>query len=312
MSSGNILFFLVLFLGPIVSISSSNWVVSWVGLELSFLGTVPLLLNDNNFLSLSKESVMKYFCVQALGSGLLMLGGVMYFMDPSFFWGWDLLFVGSLFMKLGIFPMHFWVPSVTSGLNWGGMYILLAWQKIAPFAFLVNILENSSWLSTIILFFGAVSSLVGAIIGLNQTSVRAMLGSSSVAHTGWGCVGAIFGGLWIYFLIYCLSFGLLIAFFSFGEEMMIGLGILSLSGLPPFVMFIGKWSVLKSFLYSDWSWMFLVLPLTSALISLFFYLKFFYSFYLSSSINNPGKGKYFDFCAAMFFVFSGVIYMLFI
>nr|UYI30957.1 NADH dehydrogenase subunit 2 [Ceratosoma sp. HG0001] len=308
MSSGNFLFLLVMMLGPIVSISSSNWVFCWVGLELSFLGAIPLLLSDTNFFSLSKESVIKYFCIQALGSGFLMVGGIMYYMNYYSFWIWDLVFLISLFMKLGVFPMHFWVPSVTAGLNWGPMFLLLTWQKIGPFAFLVNVLENNFWLWPVVLMFGGASSMVGAMIGLNQTSVRAMLGSSSVAHTGWGMVGTVFGSLWIYFSIYCLTFGLLMIFFVLKEEFMVGIGILSLSGLPPFIMFVGKWSVLKSFLYSNFDWGFLVLPIFSSLLSLFFYLKFFYSYYLSSLDNGSNK-KYFSLCSLMFLGTIGGVYM---
>jgi len=83
MSSGNFLFLAVLILGPLVRISASNWVICWVGLELRFLGAIPLLLSDSRFMSLRKESVIKYFCIQALGRGLLILGGVLYYIDPE-------------------------------------------------------------------------------------------------------------------------------------------------------------------------------------------------------------------------------------
>nr|YP_010373209.1 NADH dehydrogenase subunit 2 [Cadlina olgae]UPI11675.1 NADH dehydrogenase subunit 2 [Cadlina umiushi] len=309
MSSGNLLFLVVLVLGPLVSISSSNWVVCWVGLELSFLGAVPLLLSDSSFMSLSKESVVKYFCIQALGSGFLMLGGVLFFMDPSFHWVSDFILVLSLFMKLGVFPMHFWVPSVTVGLNWMPMFILLGWQKIPPFALLMNIVENSYWMHSILLIFGGISAVVGSIIGLNQTSFRAMLGSSSIAHTGWGCIGAVFGNLWIYFSIYCVSFGVLMLFCLTGENLMISFGVLGLSGLPPFMMFIGKWSILKSVLFSNTSFLFLILPLSGALLSLFFYLKFFYSFYLSS-LSQAMNTKYSLFYSLVLFSLSGTLFIL--
>jgi len=67
-----------------------------------------------------------------------------------------------------------------------------------------------------------------------------MLGSSSIVHTGWGCIGAVYGGLWTYFFIYCLSFIVLICLFILGEKLLIGFGILRLSGLPPFIIFAGK------------------------------------------------------------------------
>nr|YP_009350089.1 NADH dehydrogenase subunit 2 [Homoiodoris japonica]AKK32251.1 NADH dehydrogenase subunit 2 [Homoiodoris japonica] len=310
MSSGNFLFLMVLILGPIISISSSNWIICWVGLELSFMGAIPLLLADSSFISLSKESVMKYFCVQAMGSGLLMLGGILFYMSPGTSNLSELVFILALFMKLGVFPLHFWVPSVTAGLNWTPMFILLAWQKIPPFALLANILENTQWMKTPILLFGGLSALAGALIGLNQTSTRAMLGSSSIAHTGWACVGATFGNLWAYFFIYCLSFALLMIFCMMNEEFMMSMGILSLSGLPPFVMFIGKWSILKSAFCSNVFFMALVLPILGALLSLFFYLKFFYSFYLSSSSDSTNK-KYLALPSLAFISLSGVVFILF-
>nr|UBU97364.1 NADH dehydrogenase subunit 2 [Asteronotus hepaticus] len=310
MSSGNLLFYLVLLLGPLVSVSSTNWVICWVGMELSFLGAIPLMLTDVNFHSLSKESVIKYFCIQALGSGLLMFGGVLLYMDPTASFFSNVVFMLALFLKLGMFPLHFWVPSVAAGLNWVPMFILLAWQKIPPFAFLVNIMENNQWMSTIVLVLGGMTALTGALIGLNQTSMRAMLGSSSIAHTGWGCIGAVAGGLWPYFFIYCLSFAILMLFCIVEDPFMISLGILSLSGLPPFSMFVGKWIILKSMLMSDSGFLFLILPILSALLSLFFYLKFFYSFYLSSKTSGSNDTKYMMIRSLIIIVTAGVFFIL--
>jgi len=286
MSSGNFLFTILLLLGPLVRVSSSNWVICWVGLELSFLGVIPLLLRDRSFLSLRKESVIKYFCIQALGSGLLILGGVLFYIIPEVSEFSDLLFVRSLFIKLGVFPIHFWVPRVTSGLNWFPLFLLLGWQKIPPFIFLVNISENSHWLGRVITILGGVRAMVGAIIGLNQTSFRAILGGSSIVHTGWGCIGSVFGGLWFYFTVYCLSFGILMLFCSLEEHFITSLRILSLRGLPPSLIFIGKWRILKRVFYRESSSLFLILPIARALLRLFFYLKFFYSFYLRSRLDS--------------------------
>nr|YP_004222611.1 NADH dehydrogenase subunit 2 [Notodoris gardineri]ABL09058.1 NADH dehydrogenase subunit 2 [Notodoris gardineri] len=306
MSSGNLLFLLVMLLGPVVSLSSSNWVICWVGMELSFLGAIPLMLSESNFMSLSKESVIKYFCVQALGSGLLLLGGVLLFMDYSITWVFELIFLASLFLKLGVFPLHFWVPSVAFGLSWGPMFILMVWQKIPSFAFLVNLVDGSSWVSALVLVIGGVSALVGALIGLNQSVVRPMLAGSSIAHTGWMCLGSVYGGLWIYFFLYSCSFGLLVFFLNESEDILIGLGILGLSGLPPFVTFVGKWMVMSSVLSSGVSVGYLLLPILSALLSLFFYLKFFYSFYLKTKFNAGGV-KYSSFYALIFLSLTGVV-----
>lgn len=308
MSSGNLLFFLVLLLGPLVRISSTNWVICWVGMELRFLGAIPLMLNDSRFHSLRKESVIKYFCIQALGRGLLILGGVLLFIEPTVSWISNIIFVVSLFMKLGVFPVHFWVPRVTAGLNWMPIFILLAWQKIPPFAFLVNILENNQWISMVVATVGGVTALTGALIGLNQTSLRAMLGSSSIAHTGWACVGAVSGGLWTYFLIYCIRFAILMLLCNINDSLIIGFGILRLRGLPPFAIFIGKWAILKRVLLTDCGFLLLILPILRALLRLFFYLKFFYSFYLRSKIQT-NQLKFIITRSLIFFSVTGVFFI---
>lgn len=81
-------------------------------------------------------------------------------------------------------------------------------------------------------------------------------------------------------------------FIKRGSEIVKGLGVLSLRGLPPFIIFIGKWGVLKRAVEIGSSYLLLSLFLLGAVISLCFYLKFCYSFILQFSITiklNPRK-----------------------
>nr|YP_004222149.1 NADH dehydrogenase subunit 2 [Berthellina sp. TLT-2006]ABK92229.1 NADH dehydrogenase subunit 2 [Berthellina sp. TLT-2006] len=298
MSSANLLFLLMVFFGPLVTISSSNWLICWIGIELGFIGLIPLLFFGGTYYSLNKECVLKYFCVQAFSSALLFLGGlVMYecYSEGSF--DEDVLLFGflmfcSLVLKLGGYPGHFWVLGVVSGLEWMPLLLLLAWQKVAPFSIMVNLLENNSWLHSLALLVGGFSSLVGSLIGLNQTNFRAVLGASSISHTGWALIGSVYGSFWLYFGLYCFSFLTLILFLGLNNYFMSSLSVLSLSGLPPFILFIGKWKVLLAAISSGCHFLFLVLPLLGAFISLFFYLKFLYSFYLSDEFGKLSSSMY--------------------
>nr|YP_010874768.1 NADH dehydrogenase subunit 2 [Facelina bostoniensis]WGV42890.1 NADH dehydrogenase subunit 2 [Facelina bostoniensis] len=295
MSTGNFLFYLLMILGPTVAVSSSSWVVSWVGIELAFLGLIPFLVSDGKSLpSLSSESTLKYFCIQAAGSGILMCGGVMKFMIPFLMGSFssNIVFLVGLGLKLGIFPFHFWVPSVVAGLKWYPMLMILTWQKVAPFMFMMNLVESVPSLSSLVFTLGGLSAIVGALMGLNQTKLAPMLGASSITHSGWVSIGAVCGGFWIYFLIYIGSLLLLMVALSSQRVFMAGLLTLALSGLPPFVMFIGKWSILKQALSLSGYWWFISLPLLGSVMSLFFYLKFFYSFYLESEESLLSKGGY--------------------
>nr|YP_009408675.1 NADH dehydrogenase subunit 2 [Elysia timida]ANP26542.1 NADH dehydrogenase subunit 2 [Elysia timida] len=292
MSSANLLFFSLLLVGPFISVSSSNWIICWSGVELSFLGLIPLLFMNNKYVSLTKESSMKYFCIQALGSGLLFYSGLMVFSDLSSEFNL-LLFVLSIFLKLGVFPMHFWVPSVCAGLDYMSLYFVLTFQKIAPFAFLNLIIsELNEEMIMVTMVLGGLTSLVGAIMGNNQTDIRSMLGCSSIVHSGWLVLGCLTGYFWGYFFIYCASLMIVFLFINKPESLSeVGVGILSLSGLPPFFMFLGKWGVLKTSLELYFPFWSISLFMVGAIISLVFYLKFSYSFLLNSWASSWEKSN---------------------
>nr|YP_009628538.1 NADH dehydrogenase subunit 2 [Bullacta caurina]QBX88152.1 NADH dehydrogenase subunit 2 [Bullacta caurina] len=284
MSSANVLFMFVLILGPLVAVSSSNWIVVWVGVELSFLGLIPLLFLGNKYMSLTEEATLKYFCIQALSSAIMFCCGMAYFM--SLYYHYEFWFVLSLCLKLGIFPGHFWVPSVVSSLEFLPTVLLLSWQKVPPLALLMNVIGSNDYnTNKCILMLGGLSALVGGLIGNNVTNVRAMIGASSISHTGWAVIGATTGSLWIYFGPYCLVLALGM-WFLWENDILSSISILSLSGLPPFILFVGKWKVISSALVEG-DFMFLILPIVGTILSLVFYLKFFYSFYLNGDSSKP-------------------------
>nr|YP_002791184.1 NADH dehydrogenase subunit 2 [Ascobulla fragilis]ACE62813.1 NADH dehydrogenase subunit 2 [Ascobulla fragilis] len=287
-SSANVLFVLLMILGPLVSVSSSNWIVCWAGMELSFLGLIPLFFVGNKFISFNKESALKYFCIQAVGSALLLIAGLGFFdmYNGGFMTGG--LLILSLCIKLGVFPGHFWVPPVVSGLETMSCFLVLSIQKIPPLGLLVKTLSlMPSGSQEFCLLLGGVSAVVGSLIGNNQTQVLPMIGASSITHTSWLMLGSVSGSLWVYFSLYCFVLGMTLMYLRWGWEMASCLSLLSLSGLPPFLMFSGKWSVIKAGIDSSISLFFLGLFLLGALFSLIFYLKFSYSFYLS--LKNRAK-----------------------
>jgi len=302
------LFLILIGLGPIVRISSSRWIICWVGLELTFLGLIPLLVSSGGrVFNLGKECAIKYFCIQALGSGLLLIRGVLVFrMVRSFGILSYFLFLFRLLIKLGVFPIHFWVPSVVSGLEiFPSILIILTWQKILPLILLNNLTRSCNFLTDYIIVLGGLRAVVGALIGINQTQILPILGASSVTHRGWMILGAVYGGVWLYFFLYCLSLIALCLSLKYGRDSVRGLVILSLRGLPPFLIFIGKWSVLRFCLGVRSRLWYLILPLIGSILSLFFYLKFFYSFYLREGFSSRKKVGF-----TLFRVLAGLLFIV--
>ncbi len=299
-------FFIAIILGSLLALSATNWINVYAGLELNMFAFVPLI---NQYSSNEEiEASTKYFLVQLLGSIFLLAGGVWLCAPalpptPSKY-----LILLGLIIKAGVAPFHFWFPRVMAGLSWPICLLLSTWQKFFPLFFLFNNFIPSDPNPYLLLFsFGA---LVGAMGGLNQTSLRAILAYSSITHRGWMLSVALFRPLCalFYLFTYILNTILIVttlhhssptspqattSFLSFPSthKIFIILGLLSLAGLPPFIGFLPKWQVLE-LLTASAPWALPVLLLAS-ITTLFFYLKISFLFSVSLSwdqvsLAHPG------------------------
>ena len=299
------LFLFVAVFGTMFSLSSSHWLGVWAGLEINLIGFLPVLLYQKR--TSERESAVKYFIVQALGSGLLIFGSLLT-CSTSFTWDPSLLpssgavviVLTGLLTKIGIFPFHFWLPRVMAGLPWLSCIILATWQKVAPL-FLTSALISVTDLCTLVLslcLLAAGSSLVGGFGGINQTQIRSILAYSSIGHLGW-IVFAACHSSWAmktYFLIYLLvSFTIFLRVWALNtpnsktltslaaqpksSTLSVIVMLLSLAGLPPLLGFISKWVVL---LVSANRGLYPLLGLlvVGSVIRLFYYLSLYFSIFL--------------------------------
>lgn len=297
-------FFSIIVFGTIFSISSSHWFGIWAGLEINLIGFLPLLVYQKSMSE--SESAVKYFITQAIGSRFLMFGRLMRYgllftwevATSSWILGLILILVG-LITKTGIFPFHFWLPRVIAGLPWMSCLILATWQKIAPLFLITTFLDRNLtyWLFILFCIFSAGSRIIGGIGGINQTQLRALIAYSSIGHLGW-ILFAVLHRSWaiktylgiyitisvcIFLRLWYANVGLMGAIKT-PVTNILGLGstlimFLSLGGLPPILGFISKWVVIVTRTKSI-SWIFLLLLICGSLISLFYYLRLFFSLFL--------------------------------
>nr|WIM50696.1 NADH dehydrogenase subunit 2 [Conus ventricosus] len=310
-----LMFLFVMGFGTMLSLSSVHWLGIWAGLEMNLIGFLPMLIYQKKISE--SESAVKYFIVQALGSSLLIFGSLLGF-STSF--SWDVMsdgmggilglcvLVSGLSVKLGVFPFHYWVPSVMAGLSWVSCMLLATWQKLAPLFLLLSLCQLSEVKELLVLFcvMSGGSALVGGMGGLNQTQVRALLAYSSIGHLGW-MIFAMLHSEWcmkLYLFIYLgiitsLFMSLWLKDFSAMKDvsslkhfkvyhLVIMLLLLSLSGLPPLLGFVSKWLVVLVSSSSPFSFIIFLLILGS-LMSLFYYLSLFFSFFLNFFKNNNSE-----------------------
>lgn len=293
-------FFRTLIIGTLIVISSSSWFGIWIGLELNLLSFIPIIIDNNNLSS--TESAIKYFLTQTLASIIFLFSSILYVTKFAFFSpinvNYENIIINlTLIIKLGAAPLHFWFPNIIENLSWLNSLILITWQKLAP----LTILFYSHFNNLFIIFILS-SALVGAIAGLNQTSLRKLLTFSSINHIRWILLANMYRNLlWLfYFLIYSLiRISIILIFktynlffinqiFLFNNNNIIlkfclFTRIFSLGGLPPFLGFLPKWLIIENIIKSNFYFLTFIIVMAN-LITLFFYARLTYSTFMLNNI----------------------------
>nr|WHM51797.1 NADH dehydrogenase subunit 2 [Anacanthotermes sp.] len=297
-NSTKILLLSTLMSGILISISSSSWFGAWMGLEINLLSFIPLMMNQNNIYT--TESSIKYFIVQAAASSsllfLVLMKTMMESMTPLPESNYSSIIINTpLLLKSGAAPFHWWFPGVMEGLDWSNCLLLMTVQKMAPLMLIsYQTSTQMTFLTTIIL----TSAIVGAIGGINQTSLRKIMTYSSINHTGWMLAAmTISENLWItYFAIYSLLTTTVVTIIkpfnsSFINQLMLTnkkntmtkimlfTTLLSLGGLPPFLGFLPKWITIQAMINNSMTAVAIIM-VTMSVMTLYYYLRMCYSSFM--------------------------------
>nr|ADI71792.1 NADH dehydrogenase subunit 2 [Pinoyscincus jagori jagori] len=284
-------------LGTVITMSSTHWLLAWIGLEMNTLAIIPIIAKHHH--PRATEATTKYFLIQAAASATVLFSSTINAWTTG---TWDItqltdptaciMLTMALSMKLGLAPLHFWLPEVLQGSSLKTALIIATWQKLAPMALLY--LVHHSLNTTILLTMGLISTITGGWGGLNQTQTRKIMAYSSIAHLGWMASiltlspSLMLLNLGLYLMMTLSTFTLLM--FSSSKTIkdlttswtisptttaLMLLLLMSMAGLPPLTGFMPKWLILQDLTTHN-------LPLTatlmalSALLSLFFYLRLTY------------------------------------
>lgn len=293
-------------LGTTLTFASSHWLVAWMGLEINTLAIIPLIAQHHH--PRATEASTKYFITQAAAAALILFAS---FINAWITSQWNInfelqpfpatLLTLALGLKLGIAPIHFWLPEVIQGLDFTTGLIISTWQKLAPFSLLCQIIPSNPY----VVSFLAISSIIlGGWGGLNQTQLRKILAYSSIAHLGWITLVVQFNqqlallALFIYIPITLTAFIIFKTMITPSMNSLASswtkfpiltslapLALLSLGGLPPLTGFIPKWLIIQELTKQNIPLIATIAAL-GALLSLYFYLRVSYALTLTTSPNT--------------------------
>lgn len=225
--------------------------------------------------------------------------------------------------KISAAPFHMWTPDVYEGAPTSITAFLSVGPKAAGFAVLIRFfaeaLEATSQTQGALTpwaFIGGVLAMATMIVGnftaLNQNNVKRMLAFSSIAHAGYMLLGfCVFNHKGInavvfYIIAYAfMNLGAFLvvaavaekngdkenieAFYGLGKRapvlaVMMAIFLFSLTGLPPFAGFIGKFYIFAALIESGggWNWTLAAVGAVNSAVSLFYYARVLRAMYLTA------------------------------
>nr|BBG21483.1 NADH dehydrogenase subunit 2 [Oncorhynchus masou masou] len=294
-------------LGTVLTFASSHWLLAWMGLEINTLAIIPIMAQQHHPRAI--EATTKYFLTQATAAAMILFAST----TNAWLMGeWEIHQLShplatttamlALALKLGLAPVHFWLPEVLQGLELTTGLILSTWQKLAPFALMIQVAPSID--SSLLIAIGLMSTLVGGWGGLNQTQLRKILAYSSIAHLGWMVLILQFApsltllSLSLYIIMTSSAFLTLKTNNSLTINALAtswtksptlaaltALVLLSLGGLPPLSGFMPKWLILQELTKQELP-LIATLAAMTALLSLYFYLRLCYALTLTIYPNT--------------------------
>jgi NADH-quinone oxidoreductase subunit N len=216
--------------------------------------------------------------------------------------GLALTFCG-LFYKLAVFPFHFWTPDVYQGASNETASLIASLPKVAAVVVLVRFTALASpehpALAMLLTGLAIVSMLYGNLIALGQTDFKRLLGFSGIAHAGYALVGFVAlsengsaAALYYisgYMVMVLACFVVISRVSRDGTNVAISelaglhrrspllavtliIGVFGLAGIPPFVGFMGKLSLLTAAL-AEGHLALVIITMLNAAVAVYYYLR---------------------------------------
>ncbi len=209
----------------------------------------------------------------------------------------------GMYYKLAIFPFHFWTPDVYQGAANETASLVASLPKVGGVAVLVRFVSlatpDNKNLALLLTILAIGSMFYGNLIALMQKDFKRLLGFSGIAHAGYAMIGFValneFGySAAVYYIVgYLLMVlacfvvickvsrdGTNVAIEEFAGlhrrapllAVTLAVGVFALAGIPPFVGFMGKFTLLSAALKQGHVAL-VIIAMVNAAIAVYYYLS---------------------------------------
>ncbi|MFT4058809.1 MAG: NADH-quinone oxidoreductase subunit NuoN [Legionella sp.] len=311
-------------LGMMILVSAHSLITLFLGLELMSLplyAMTAIRRTDGD----ASEAAMKYFVMGSVASAMLLYGVSLIYgatgkldllevssiistnwQQQSALFAFALVFIlAGICFKLAAVPFHMWAPDVYQGAPTSVTLFISTAPKIAALGMAFRLLTisfvdlSSQW-QQILLVITLLSTGLGNLFAVVQTSFKRLLAYSAISHIGYTLFGILAGSTagysaaLYYILVYSITtaaaFGLIVLMSNHGMEIdnvedLKGLNkrnpwmaflmliiMFSMAGVPPTVGFFTKLLVLKALVDVHMTWV-AVIGLIFTIIGAYYYIR---------------------------------------
>src|SRR5437667_7751378 len=310
-------------IGMMVLASATSLVTVFLGLEL-FSISLYIMCGFARADFRSQEAAAKYLLVGGFASAFVLYGMALVYggagttvipdiaqrlsatsaTNPLILLGILLMGVGFAF-KVSAAPFHMWTPDVYQGAPIPVTAFMSVGTRAAAFAMIVCVFAVGlprlapEW-QTLLAVVAATSMIVGNLLAIAQTSLKALLAYSGIAQAGYIMIGVVAGGpnglravLYYLFVYLFMNFGAFaVITLLAGPEgdrdrfadlegpgrrhpvlaVAMTIFMLSLAGFPPSVGFFGKLFLFTAGVSAGYTWL-VVLAVLMRVVSVFYYVR---------------------------------------
>lgn len=233
----------------------------WLIIEIiTFLFIVSSFLSLTDY-GLTTQGLVTYFLVQS-GLSIALLFLLLLFSASWLLNSSTLLIV--LLGKLGILPFGTWVFPVFNQFTGLSLFNVIVWQKIAPLILLYSAVEFRVLLTLLVV----VNMGISGILALSSLDLVSLLVFRSIANNSWFLL-ALYSQSFLSFSLLFFFYAIGVGFRMLSNKALSGIGLLILSGLPPFPLFFVKLFiiiVLGSWYAGSFIWLFTIVFLLSSVL----------------------------------------------
>lgn len=306
--------FLVFLAGLLAVVFSGDLFNMFVFIEVFSIAAYSLTISKTKE---SSEAAFKFLIIGSLAAVFILLGVVLLYggygtlniadlagkIKFSFLDKVALVFLlTGFFVKAAIAPFYAWKPDVITAVDFPVAILFttaLTSVGIYCIARILFTLYGFSGINLLLMLFGIITIVVGGILALLQDNIKRLIAYSSISQLGYVLLGlsfplAIAAGLFhmlnnvIIKSLMLFGFGLIgkddlnkISFFNPKLSLILVIGLLGITGVPPLNGFASKFFIYVAGFESGFVWASLI-AIFASVITLAYYFKIFSVF----------KGKY--------------------